>query len=150
MRPFQPRGNPELIFPGNYRIGHGGEANTWPVDENGTLLSVYENNKFGGDKSYHIVGKPEGFYAAYWHELNFGGGHYASYEEKLRNKFYGHRLVLVEFGKIYWQIPMGNILNYSQVGYLIKLQGQAPERRSSILDSNLILLMFLKNSGIRY
>lgn len=85
---FSARGNPEMIFPGSHRIGHGGEADTWPVDESGTLLSVYENNKFGSDKSYHIVGKPEGFFAAYWHELNFGGGHYANYGEKLGKKIF--------------------------------------------------------------
>lgn len=85
---FSAKGNPEMIFPGNHRIGHGGESNTWPVDEDGLLLSVYENNRFGSDKSYHIVGKPEGFFAAYWHDLNFGGGHYSPYGEKLGKKIF--------------------------------------------------------------
>lgn len=85
---FSARGNPEMIFPGNSRIGHGGEANRWPVDENNTLLSVYENNNFGRDKSYHIVGKPEGFFAVYWHNLNFGSGHYSPYDEKLGKKIF--------------------------------------------------------------
>lgn len=85
---FPARGNPEMIFPGSHRIGHGGEADTWPMDEKGTLLNIYENNKSGSDKSYHIVGRPEGFFAAYWHELNFGGGHYSPYGEKLGKKIF--------------------------------------------------------------
>lgn len=85
---FSAKGNPELNFPGNHRIGHGGEANSWPVDENGILLSLYENNNFGDSKSYHIMGRPEGFFSAYWHDLNFGGGHYSPYGEKLGKKIF--------------------------------------------------------------
>ena len=84
----QAEGDLELAFPGHYRIGHGGEANSWPADEEGRDLSFYRNNDFGGSKSYHIVGDVQGFYAAYWHDLDFGSGHYSLYGDKLGEKIF--------------------------------------------------------------
>jgi hypothetical protein len=69
-------------------IGHGGEAALWPVDAEGRDLSFYKNNNFGSDKSYHIIGDVQGFYAAYWHVLNFGSGHYSVYGDKLGEKIF--------------------------------------------------------------
>lgn len=85
---YQAEGNVEFLFPGNYRIGHGGEANTWPVDEEGRDLSMYANNAFGDSKSHHIAGSSDGFYGAYWHDLDFGSGHYATHGEKLGKKIF--------------------------------------------------------------
>ncbi|MBW6479736.1 MAG: DUF5107 domain-containing protein [Bacteroidales bacterium] len=85
---YQAEGNLEFIFPGKYRIGHGGSANNWPIDENGRDLSFYKNNNFGGSKSNHIIGDLSGFYGAYWHDLNFGSGHYSKYGDKLGGKIF--------------------------------------------------------------
>ncbi len=85
---YQSKGNLEFIYPGNYWIGHGGEANEWPIDEKGRNLAFYENNNFGESKSYHIVGGPDDFFAAYWHDLNFGTGHYSKYGDKLGKKIW--------------------------------------------------------------
>lgn len=85
---FQAEGDLEMSFPGAYHLGHGGDAHSWPADEAGRNLDFYRNNDFGDSKSYHIVGKPEGFFAAYWHDLNFGAGHYAPYGDKLGKKIW--------------------------------------------------------------
>ena len=83
---YQTEGDLEMIFPGTHQISHGGEAYRWPIDDNDRDLSFYENNDFGGNKSYHIIGGPHSFYAAYWHDLNFGAGHYSRYGDKLGKK----------------------------------------------------------------
>lgn len=84
----QAREDLEFCFPGSAAIGHGGEVNPWPVDKQGRDLSWYRENNFGDAKSYHIVGKAADYYAAYWHDLRFGSGHYAPYGEKLGMKIF--------------------------------------------------------------
>ena len=49
---YTAEGNAELLFPGNYMIGHEGKARMWPVDDEGRDLSMYHNNAFGDSKSY--------------------------------------------------------------------------------------------------
>ncbi len=85
---YQAEGGLRLYFPGKWRIGHGGEVNSWPVSEDGRDLSVYDNNDFDGDKSYHIIGSTEGSFAAYWQDLGFGSGHYSLYGDKLGEKIW--------------------------------------------------------------
>lgn len=85
---YQSEGNLEFIYPGNYWIGHDGEGYAWPIDETGRNLAFYENNNFGGSKSYHIVGGTDDFFAAYWHDLNFGAGHFSTYGDKLGKKIW--------------------------------------------------------------
>ncbi|NOY97506.1 MAG: DUF5107 domain-containing protein [Chlorobi bacterium] len=85
---FKASGNLEFIFPGDYRIGHGGEVGKWPVDEHGRDLRFYENNNFGGPKSYHILGGNTGFYGGYWHDDNFGTAHWSEYDEKPGQKIW--------------------------------------------------------------
>jgi len=81
-------GNLEYIFPGNKYIGHDGENHAWPVDEKGREISFYEKNNFGGSKSYHVFGENSGFYGTYWHDDNFGFGHYSSYDDKPGKKIW--------------------------------------------------------------
>ncbi len=81
-------GNLEYIFPGNKYIGHDGENHAWPVDEKGREISWYEQNNFGGSKSYHVLGENSGFYGTYWHDDNFGFGHYSNYDEKPGKKIW--------------------------------------------------------------
>ncbi len=85
---YQAREDLEFCFPGNSWIGHDGQAHQWPADEQGRVLSRYRENNFGDAKSYHIVGNAGDFYAAYWHNLQFGSGHYAPYGEKLGMKIF--------------------------------------------------------------
>ncbi|MCL6294485.1 DUF5107 domain-containing protein [Jejuia spongiicola] len=71
----------EFFIPGNKYLEHGGNAKFWPIDENGRTLSHYKNNNFGPHKSYHIVGDYKDFFGGYYHDTNFGFGHWSPYEE---------------------------------------------------------------------
>ena len=71
----------QFFYPGQYYIGHGGDAHPWPVNENGVDLSRYKNHHFGGHKSLHVLGSPAEFSGGYWHDLGFGFGHWARYDD---------------------------------------------------------------------
>lgn len=81
-------GNVEFCYPGTNYIGHGGELHSFPLDEQGRDISWYEKNDFGNSKSYHIVGKYNDFYGAYWHDNDFGSIHHADYDEKQGMKIF--------------------------------------------------------------
>lgn len=85
---YQVNGDLEFCFPGSNWIGHDGSAHSWPFDDEKRDLSWYKNNDFGGSKSHHVLGGISDFYAAYWHDLDFGSGHYAPYGEKLGMKVF--------------------------------------------------------------
>lgn len=76
----------QIFFPGTHYLGHDGQAHTWPVDHEEVDLSWYINNAPLWHRSYHVLGRPEGFYAAYWHDKGFGSGHYAPYDQKSGKK----------------------------------------------------------------
>lgn len=80
-------GNLEFIYPGKNHIGHGGEPGTWPV-ENDREISWYENNNFGPYKSYHVINSYSETFGGYWHDDDFGFGHYASYDDKPGKKLW--------------------------------------------------------------
>ena len=71
----------EFYFPGNVEIGHDGDANPWPIDEEGRDLAVYRNNAFGSSKSYHVFGEKSEFYGGYWHDEDFGFGNWSHYSD---------------------------------------------------------------------
>jgi tetratricopeptide (TPR) repeat protein len=81
-------GNLELVYPGTHYIGHGGEASPWPIDGKGRDLSFYEKNDFGPSKSYHVLGRMADFFAAFWHDDDFGMGRYSARDEKLGKKIW--------------------------------------------------------------
>jgi len=66
-----------FYFPGNYRLGHGGLADPWPVDENGVDRSWYKNNPHFGHMSYHIAGSMDNYYVCYYQDEDFGSGHWS-------------------------------------------------------------------------
>lgn len=78
----------ELIYPSAYSIGHDGIAAPYPVDEYGRDLSLYANQNFGLDKSFHPGGSHKGFFGAYWKDEGFGTLHYALRDEKLGRKYF--------------------------------------------------------------
>ncbi len=82
-------GNLQFIFPGKNFLGHEGEYNSWPINkENGKDLSFYNNNDFGGYKSYHVFGKYTDFFGGYWHDEEFGMGRYSNRDDKAGKKIW--------------------------------------------------------------
>ncbi|MDE2795855.1 MAG: DUF5107 domain-containing protein [Gemmatimonadota bacterium] len=71
----------ELYVPGGSYLEHSGRERTWPEDESGRFLPLYRNNRFGGHKSYHVVGELNDFFGGYYHDDGYGWGHWARYED---------------------------------------------------------------------
>jgi hypothetical protein len=71
----------ELSIPGNAYLRHSGIEMPWPEDGQGRYLPLYRNNTFEGHKSYHVVGELNDFFGGYYHEDDYGFGHWARYEE---------------------------------------------------------------------
>ena len=71
----------EFFIPGDEYLKHNGDALPWPVDSKNRNLAFYRNNNFGPSKSYHIVGDYKDYFGGYYHDKNFGFGHWSPYEE---------------------------------------------------------------------
>ncbi len=73
----------QYFYPGRFSLGHGRSEipEPWPVDREGRDVSLYRNNDFGSHKSYFVFGEYEHFFGGYWHESDFGFGHYALYDD---------------------------------------------------------------------
>ena len=83
------KGNLEFIYPGTHYIGHEGEFDDWPINKkNNKRISFYEENDFGGYKSYHVFGKYTDFFGGYWHDDNFGMVRYAPQDDKPGKKIW--------------------------------------------------------------
>jgi len=83
------KGNLQYMYPGNHYLGHEGEYGDWPVNkQNGKDVSFYNNNNFGGYKSYHVFGKYTDFFGAYWHDDEFGMARYSGHDEKAGKKIW--------------------------------------------------------------
>ena len=116
----------ELIYPGTYSIGHGGETIPWPMDERlGKNLSRWVENDFGGSKSYHIAGTNEHYFGAYWAKENFGMMHYAERDEKVGKKFFTWALsdegsiweeLLSDANGQYLEVQSGRLFNQNSAG----------------------------------
>ncbi len=78
----------EFQYPGVAEIGHGGEFGLWPVNEKGINISWYKNNNFESSKSYHVVGEHNDFMGGYYHNSNFGYGHWALYDDMPGHKLW--------------------------------------------------------------
>ena len=73
----------QVIVPGLYSISHriSIPAKPWPVQESGRDVSWWKNNDFGFNKSYFVFGKYENFRGGYWHDSDFGYGHWALHDD---------------------------------------------------------------------
>ncbi len=71
----------EMSIPGNAFLAHSGAKRAWPVDAAGRYLPEYDINRFGGHKSYHVVGELNDFFGGYYHDDDYGFGHWSRYEE---------------------------------------------------------------------
>lgn len=103
-----------LIDPGTHYIGHSGEVGDWPVDTaNRRNLSIYGQNNFGQDKSYHVVGSYTKYFGAYWPDEDFGMIHYAKREDKLGKKVF--MWALSDAGKIWEKLLTDNSGQYVEI-----------------------------------
>ncbi|MCK5210565.1 MAG: DUF5107 domain-containing protein, partial [Cyclobacteriaceae bacterium] len=71
----------QFYFPGTHHIGHGGKVSPWPIDIDGNNLDMYRENNFGTSKSYHVFGMYPSWFGAYFHNSEFGSGHWAPYDD---------------------------------------------------------------------
>jgi predicted negative regulator of RcsB-dependent stress response len=126
----------EMFMPGNAYLAHSGARRAWPVDSAGRYLPAYANNRFGGHKSYHVVGELNDFFGGYYHDADYGFGHWSRYEEMPGQKLWLWALSreggvweelltdsdgqYIEFqaGRLYVQYAPGADMNpVSQVGF---------------------------------
>ena len=120
------KGNLQFIFPGSHYIGHEGEWGDWPINkQNGRDVSFYDQNNFGGYKSYHVFGKYSDFYGGYWHDDDFGMGRYSSHDDKAGKKIWIWGLsqqgmiwehLLSDSGGQYVEVQSGRLFNQSAPG----------------------------------
>src|SRR5690606_17320215 len=112
-----------FLYPGTHSIGHGGEARQWPRDDSGRDLSQYQQNAFGGSKSYHIVGTHTNYFGALWEKDDFGMIRYANREDKLGKKIFLWSLsgsgriweeLLTDNSGQYVEIQSGRLFNQNQ------------------------------------
>ena len=82
------KGKLQFIYPGTSFLGHNGEHGPWPRNAEGRDVSWYDNNDFGGYKSYHVFGAATDFFGAYWHDDDFGMVRYAQRDEKAGKKIW--------------------------------------------------------------
>jgi len=71
----------EMSMPGPAYLQHSGQVEAWPLDDEGRYLPLYANNTFDGHKSYHVVGELNDFFGGYYHDEDYGFGHWARHED---------------------------------------------------------------------
>jgi len=118
------RGDAEFIFPGNRQIGHEGEPGDWPVNRaNGRRVNFYEQNNFGGYKSYHVIGAYADFFGVYYHKDNNGMVRFGNYDDKMGRKIWIWGLsgqgmiwenILTDNDGQYSEIQSGRLFNQNQ------------------------------------
>lgn len=83
------KGNLQYMYPGTGFLGHQGEHGDWPINkQNSKDVSFYNNNDFGGYKSYHVFGKYTDFFGAYWHDDEMGMARYSGRDDKAGKKIW--------------------------------------------------------------
>ena len=79
----------EYIYPGNHYIFHDGKVYDFPINpENHKNISIYNQNDFGGPKSYHVTGAHSKYFGVLWQKENFGMIHYAERQAKIGKKIW--------------------------------------------------------------
>lgn len=119
-------GNLQFIYSGNKYLGHNGEYSDWPINKkNGKDISFYENNNFGGYKSYHVFGKYTDFFGGYWHDDDFGMARYSTHDDKPGKKIWIWGLsqqgmiwekLLTDTDGQYTEVQSGRLFNQSSEG----------------------------------
>ena len=129
-----------FYFPGNYRLGHSGQAYPWPVDKNGLDRSWYRNNSDLGSFSYHIYGSMDNYFVSYYHDEDFGSGHWSPVDgapgkkifawSQARNGAIWEGLLTDNHGQ-YVEVQSGRMLNQNSVS-----SGRTPYKQPSFIPYN--------------
>ncbi len=84
----------EFIFPGNMYIGHNYAVpeRPWPMTRDGRNLAFYREHNDTDDGSFFIFGAFNDFSGGYWHDSQFGYGHWAMHEDVPGQKFFRWQL----------------------------------------------------------
>ncbi len=79
----------EFIFPGTMYIGHNYAVpeQPWPM-KNGRNLAFYREHDDSDEGSFFIHGAFNDFSGGYWHDSQFGYGHWAMHEDVPGQKFF--------------------------------------------------------------
>ncbi|HYK90713.1 MAG TPA: DUF5107 domain-containing protein [Acidobacteriota bacterium] len=79
----------EFIFPGTMYIGHNYSVpeRPWPMKE-GKNLAFYKEHDDSDEGSFFIHGAFNDFSGGYWHDSQFGYGHWAMHEDVPGQKFF--------------------------------------------------------------
>ncbi len=129
-----------FYFPGNYRLGHGGEADPWPVDEDGVDRSWYRNNVPFGHSSYHISGSMDNYFVSYYHDEDFGSGHWSPVDGAFGKKIWLWSLarnggiwedLLTDTHGQYVEVQSGRMLNQNSLS-----SGRTPFKQSGFIPYN--------------
>jgi Flp pilus assembly protein TadD len=80
----------EFIFPGTMYIGHNYAVpeRPWPMSQDGRNLAFYKEHSDGDDGSFFIHGAFNDSSGGYWHDSQFGYGHWAFHEDVPGQKFF--------------------------------------------------------------
>lgn len=70
-----------MSIPGNAYLDHPGPRHDWPTDAANHYLPAYAQNRFGSNKSFHVVGELKDTFGGYYADAGFGFGHWARHEE---------------------------------------------------------------------
>lgn len=70
-----------LSIPGNAYLDHPGPRHDWPTDAAKHYLPAYAQNRFGSNKSFHVVGELKDTFGGYYADAGFGFGHWARHED---------------------------------------------------------------------
>jgi tetratricopeptide (TPR) repeat protein len=133
------KGNLEFVYPGTHYLGHEGEYSDWPINKsNGKNISFYEQNNFGGYKSYHVFGTYTDFFGGYWHDEDYGMARYSTHDDKAGKKIWIWGLsqqgmiwekLLSDNDGQYVEVQSGRLFNQSAEGSMytpFKYRGFAP------------------------
>jgi tetratricopeptide (TPR) repeat protein len=118
----------ELILPGTQWIGHNYAlpSQPWPVGADGRDLSFYKNHDNTDDGSFFVHGALADFSGGYWHDSDFGYGHWALHEEVPGQKLFRWSLsragaiwenLLTDSDGQYLEHQTGRLLDQSDTGF---------------------------------
>jgi Flp pilus assembly protein TadD len=73
----------EFVLPGVSYITHNYSvpSEPWPITQDGRNMALNRNRKDNDDDSLFVHGKLQDFSGGYWHDWQFGYGHWARHEE---------------------------------------------------------------------